>query len=47
MLDESSNMLNKNIWGAKKCEVKKNQRLKALMLTKAKKFVLLKAYILS
>ena len=29
-------MLNKNTWGVKKCEAKKNQQLKALISTKAK-----------
>ena len=29
----------KNTWGVKKCEAKKNQRLKTLILNKAKKSV--------
>ena len=32
-------MLNKNTWGVKKCEAKKNQRLKTLISNKAKKSV--------
>ena len=32
-------MLNKNNWGVKKSEAKKNQRLKALISNKAKKSV--------
>ena len=32
-------MLNKNTWGIKKCKAKKNQRLKALILARAKKFI--------
>ena len=31
--------LNKNTWGVKKCEAKKNQQLKALVSNKAKKSV--------
>ena len=38
-------MLNKNTWGVKKCKAKKNQRLKALTSTEAKKSVQLKAVI--
>ena len=30
---------NKNTWGVKKCEAKKNQHPKSLISTKAKKFV--------
>ena len=32
-------MRNKNTWGVKKGKAKKNQRLKALISTKAKEFV--------
>ena len=32
-------MLNKNTWGVKKYEAKKNQRLKSLISNKAKKSV--------
>ena len=39
MLTKSSDMLNKNTWGVKKCEAKKNQRLKALISNKAKRSV--------
>ena len=39
MLIKSSDMLNKNTWGVKKCEAKKNQQLKALISNKAKKSV--------
>ena len=39
MLTKSSDMLSKNTWGVKKCEAKKNQRLKALISNKAKKSV--------
>jgi len=30
-------MLNKNTWGVKKCQAKKNQQLKALISNEAKK----------
>ena len=39
MLTKSSDMLNKNTWGVKKCEAKENQQLKALISNKAKKSV--------
>ena len=39
MLTKSSDMLNKNTWGVKKYEAKKNQRLKALISARAKKFI--------
>ena len=32
-------MLNKNTWGVKKYEAKKSQQLKAMISTKAKKFL--------
>ena len=32
-------MQNKNTWGIKKCNAKKKKQLKAMMSTKAKKFV--------
>ena len=35
----NNSMLNKNTWGVKKCKVKKNQQLKALISHKAKKSV--------
>ena len=39
MLTKSGDMLNKNTWGVKKSEAKKNKRLKPLISNKAKKSV--------